>query len=379
MSSASHKSRVSALVLSGGGAQAAYEVGVIKALLQGRSPATEYVPLEFSIVTGTSAGSVNAGLLLSALDNGADQAMQYMESVWLDEIADGPGKCNNGVFRVRTDPMDFVDPACFLRSPVGPVMELIQDSAFLTRELVKRSAAFLSSNQKLGKRALDFIDLAALISNDALMATLARTIDLERIRSSRKVLKISCTNWRTGTIQLFANQDMRDDRGLKIIQASSAIPGIFPAVDIEGELYADGGVVMNTPLKPAIGCGADVIHVIYTDPTLSRIPLPALPNTASTMYRALLMALCTIFKQDIELAAETNLSVARLHGKTDDAFETRKGHRQITIHRYNPFQDHNVGWLSFQQEGLRRLIDLGFKDGVEHDCVRSNCVLPLTA
>ena len=177
-------------------------------------------------------------------------------------------------------------------------------------------------------------------------------------------------------IRLFSNQEMRDDMGLRIVRASSAIPGVFPAIEIEGELYADGGVVMNTPLKPAIDCGADILHVIYTDPTLTRIPVPAIPNTASTIYRALMMALCTIFKQDIELAAAINLTVARLHGGHDDVFESGKDHRQITIHRYNPFEEHDVGWLSFQPEGLQRLIDIGFKDGVEHDCVRSNCILP---
>jgi predicted acylesterase/phospholipase RssA len=379
MDSGRYKSAVSALVLSGGGAQAAYEVGVIKALLTGQSPATRYLPLDFSIVTGTSAGSVNAGLLLSAFEDGPEQALQYMETVWLEDIADGSSKCNNGVFRVRADPMSFAHPACFLSNPISPVTEWLQDSAFLTRELVKRSAGFLLSNQKLGKRVVDSIDLAALISNDVLWATLAKAINLERIRSSAKVLKVSCTNWHTGTVRLFSNREMKDDLGLKVLLASSAIPGIFPPVEIQGELYADGGVVMNTPLKPAIDCGADILHVIYTDPTLTRIPLPANSNTASTMYRALLMALCTIFKQDIELAAKTNLSVARLHGRTDDGFERGKRRRQITIHRYNPFKDHNVTWLSFQREGIRRLIDLGLKDGVEHDCVRSNCILPYPA
>jgi predicted acylesterase/phospholipase RssA len=373
------KAPISALVLSGGGAQAAYEVGVLIALLEGRSPATGYTPLDFGVVTGTSAGSVNASLLLSAIGDGVGPATEYMQRIWLDQIAEAPGTSNNGVFRMRADPVAFLQPSRYTPNPVSPFLEFLEDSAFLSQELFKRSADFFLSDQKIGKRALGFVDLAAFISSDVLMATLARTIKLDRIRHSKKVLKISCTNWRTGLAALFGNQDMTEEQGLRIIQASSAIPGVFPPVEIGGELYADGGVVMNTPLKPAIDAGADILHVIYTDPTLSRVPLPATPNTASTIHRALLMALGTIFKQDIDLAGETNLSVARLHGNEGDIFATGKGHRQLTIHRYNPFEDQNVGWLSFHREDLQRLIEVGFKDGVEHDCVRSKCILPYTA
>jgi predicted acylesterase/phospholipase RssA len=373
------KPPINALVLSGGGAQAAYEVGVLTALLEGRSPATRYIPLDFGVVTGTSAGGVNACLLLSAIEDGTAPVTEYMRQIWLDEIAERPGKANSGVFRLRADPIGFLQSSRYARNPVAPLLEFLEDSAYLGEEMLRRSADFLLSDEKIGKRALDFVDLAAFISNDVLMATLARAINLERVRNNRRNLTISCTNWRTGSIALFGNQDMTEDQGLKIILASSAIPGVFPPVEIGGDLYADGGVVMNTPLKPAIELGADILHVIYTDPALSRVPLPANPNTANTIYRALLMALGTIFKQDVELAGETNLSVARLHGHESDVFVMGKEHRQLTIHRYHPFADQNVGWFSFNQTDLQRLIDVGFRDGVEHDCARSKCVLPYAA
>src|SRR5690606_10671484 len=44
--------------------------------------------------------------------------------------------------------------------------------------------------------------------------------------------------------------------------ASAAIPWIFPAVDIDGEVYCDGGLKLNTPISPALRLGADRILVI---------------------------------------------------------------------------------------------------------------------
>ena len=54
-----------AVILSGGGANGAYEVGVLKALLTGQSPATDFQPLDPDIFTGTSVGAFNAALLVS--------------------------------------------------------------------------------------------------------------------------------------------------------------------------------------------------------------------------------------------------------------------------------------------------------------------------
>ena len=70
-----------ALVLSGGAAYAAYEVGVMKALLLGDSPATGYTPMRLSILSGTSAGAFNAAVLLSG-GNDLASAVSQLEDVW---------------------------------------------------------------------------------------------------------------------------------------------------------------------------------------------------------------------------------------------------------------------------------------------------------
>jgi len=59
-----HPQHKSALVLSGGGAYGAFAVGIMKVLFAGRSPATEYQPLDANIFAGTSVGAFNAAVMV---------------------------------------------------------------------------------------------------------------------------------------------------------------------------------------------------------------------------------------------------------------------------------------------------------------------------
>ena len=63
---------------------------------------------------------------------------------------------------------------------------------------------------------------------------------------------------------------MTDELGPRAILASAAIPGFFPPTEVGAQPFVDGGVVLNTPLVPAIEAGADILHVIYMDPDVSK-------------------------------------------------------------------------------------------------------------
>jgi hypothetical protein len=89
--------------------------------------------------------------------------------------------------------------------------------------------------------------------------------------------------------------------------------------------------------------------------------------------RALEMTLGSMLKKDIELAAKVNLQVAT--GR-DKHLQSKSPHRQVIIHRYSSNEAQDVGWLSFGLDGLKQLIDLGFRDAVAHNCKESECVLP---
>jgi NTE family protein len=386
---------VRGLVLSGGGAQAVYEVGVIKALLAGQSSSTNYAPLNIDIISGTSAGSVNACLLLSELDQDPSAAVDYLEKTWLDDIADVPNKCNSGAFRIRANPLNFASPGCYSPGLIAPFIQFTQDSVFLARNLLARGVNFFAGTGSLSQRTLELVDISMLVSDDPLQSILRKRVRFDRIRSSQRMLRIATTNWSKGDIRIFNNADMTDDKGMSVIMGSSAIPGIYPWVEIEGEQYCDGGVIMNTPLKPAIDAGASQLHVIYMNPDASRVPLPPLPNTLDDVARALVIGFGATVNKDIQTAEGVNEAIDFLKGgralkdvsrrdistvllAAAGELRARKSeisHRTLEVHRYHPDSALEVGMLSFDREGLRRLIDRGYKDGVGHDCVKNKCLL----
>src|SRR6266850_1949646 len=108
--------QVQGVVLSSGGADGAYAVGVMKALFGGKSPATGYQPLEPEVFVGSSIGALNAALVVSQLQNGGREAASYLENVWLDEMAQGSQRCGNGTYRIRLDALTLLDPRCFALS-----------------------------------------------------------------------------------------------------------------------------------------------------------------------------------------------------------------------------------------------------------------------
>jgi len=373
-----------ALILSGGGAYAAYEVGVMKALFTGQSSATGKVAWEPDIVVGTSAGSLNAGLLLSAEKEGPG-AVEYLEEVWMNEVADGPGKCGSGVFRFRENPLTFLTPGCY-RSPAWLIASFLNDSAFLGREFLERGARVLDSSVDIEQRLLETVDLGALISVEPLQQLLRKSLRLEKIRASRKKIRIASTNWRTGEIRIFSNEDMSDEIGYDVIQASSSIPGVFPRVEIENDPYVDGGLVMNTPLKPAIDAGAEFLQVIFMDADVAHIPLPKLANTPNEIFRSLIIGFSRTLKQDLELAAKANRMIAAVASAPDTGpIESKaavfargsdgKLHRPLTIHLHHPMTALGGSWLSFGQDQVKQSMERGYEDGVHHDCETNGCLL----
>jgi NTE family protein len=387
----------SAVILSGGGAYGAYEIGVMKALLKGLSPATRHQPLDVDIFTGTSVGAVNAAVMVSQPGVPSSSTIEYLERIWLEQIADSDQRCGNGVYRFRGDLLRYFDTQCI--NPLMPLVELTEDGSTLAQEFIRRGLNFLRSPGSLQTRALEFVDLSAFVSSEPLVMLVRQIISLEGIRRSEKALRIVATNWATGAVKIFENRDVTDEYGYQIILSSTAIPGFFPPQYVAGEPYVDGGVVMNTPLKCAIRAGATSLHVIYLDPDVSNIPLKVLQNTYNTLDRTLLITNATITNEDIDTAAWINEGLAALEHTTAGEEITsqemlafirvaakiqesiRKGVRymKLTIHRYHPHRDPGgggLGTLNFNRDRMLNLIELGYQDTIQHDCRASHCILP---
>lgn len=390
--------RVNAVILSGGGAYGAYEVGVMKALFSGESPATGYRKLKAKIFTGTSVGAVNAAVMVARPGSDADSTVGYLEDVWINEISDVPEGCGNRVYRFRADPFRYFDIECFVTNPARPFVELRDDSAHFARDWLKRGINFFISSGDVEKRILELFDLSSFISVEPFKQLLRKILNLADIRQSDKVLRIAATNWTTGKLRLFGNEDLTDEIGYQAILGSTAIPGFFPPGHIAGDPYVDGGLVMNTPLLPAIRAGADVVHAIYLDPDVKNIPVMTLRNTLDTFDRAAHISFAVRTNEDIatvrwinrgltlleRVATGGNLSDRDLRDFIRVAGQIKKRrdegflYRKLMVHRYRPHDDLGgaLGLLDFKRNSIVALIERGFEDALNHNCDASDCVLP---
>lgn len=388
-----------AVILSGGGAYGAYEIGVMKALFTGESPSTGHDYLNPGIFTGTSVGAYNAAFMVSRPDEDICATIRSLESVWINQIAESPESCGNGVFRIRANPLRYSNPACFAANPAQPFNELADDGAFFARNFFSRTVNFLMSAGSLSDRALELVDVSAFLTATPLRSLITQLVPMEGIRRADRVLRLVATNWETGELRSFENRDMTDEQGHDIIIGSAAIPGIFRPHEIAGQPYVDGGLVMNTPLACAIEAGARTVHVIYMDPDVKNIPLRTLQSSIDALDRVLLITSASKVGEDIETAAWINegLEVIERTAKGDSlsnadmrAFvrvanqiyqKIKAGvpYEKVTIHRYHPHDDlggGTLGLLNFDQDRMVALIKRGFDDALNHDCAESHCILP---
>lgn len=98
-----------------------------------------------------------------------------------------------------------------------------------------------------------------LVSADRLRALLRRHLNFSRLEDAPLPIQVVATDVISGTEVVLAVGDAVD-----AVAASAAIPGVFPAVTIEGHRLADGGVANNTPISHAIEAGATTIYVLPT-------------------------------------------------------------------------------------------------------------------
>src|SRR5258708_36248009 len=384
-----------AVILSGGGANGAYEVGVLKALFRGESASTNHRPLKPEIFAGTSIGAFNAALIVSLLVSEGSGAVDQLERIWIDVIPHDKETGQNHFFRYRADPLPFLDPEVMFKTPIRPYIQLAEDSGFFVRDFYRRGLNFFLSPGRLEQRALRLVNLSTIFSNEPGYRLIKEKINFENIRRTDTELKVAATNWRTGDLKVFANADLTDDIAPSAVLASTALPGIFPQVEVAGEYYADGGVVMNTPLKLGIDAGADVLHIVYLNPDVRAIPVLPVADTIDTLGRMFAIQFAATVDRDIQVAESINkgieilekaaggdLSSADLGPRIMAASKLArlKGadeYRKTTIHRYQPVDVLGgvLGILNFDAAKIGDLIKQGFDDAVNHDCTASRCIL----
>jgi NTE family protein len=206
-----------ALVLQGGGALGAYQVGAFRALDE-----AGYCPVWFA---GTSIGGINAAIMAG---NPPERRLEKLDEFWRTISRDTP----------LMPPADGLPRRAFNLWSAWQTMALGQPGFFNWRTVSPWLAAPGTP------AAVSFYDTGAL------RLTLEKLIDLDRINGGSVRLSLGAANVRTGQQVYF--DSMRQKIGYEHIMASGALPPAFPPVEIDGEWYWDGGIVSNTPLDVII-------------------------------------------------------------------------------------------------------------------------------
>jgi NTE family protein len=216
------------LVMQGGGALGAYQVGVYQALHE--------AGIEPDWVIGTSIGAINAALIAG---NPPEHRLAALHEFWrrVEQRAGANG-------------FDAV-PA------LGIAL------AHMTT-MTKGLAAFFSPNPKswLGSHFQVGLEDAAYYTTAPLRATLADLVDLDYLNDSDTRLTVGAVHVKNGEMRYFDSRD--EPIGLDHVMASGALPPAFPAVRIDGEPYWDGGIYSNTPIEAVLDDKPRRDSVIFT-------------------------------------------------------------------------------------------------------------------
>ena len=387
-----------AIVLAGGASHGAYHVGVLKALLTGKSPGTDNQPLDPNIVAGISAGAFNAAALLSRMEAGDPAPADSLEDVWLKRLAESKKRQKNGVYRFRGDLSELLNPLSLVTAgPFRPLRWAFEDTAKLSREAMRRGANFASSSDTLQTRLIQQVNVSSFVSMKPFKKSIRKSIDFERLRNAKRFLQVGSVNWEEGKMEYFNKEQMTDKEGPEIIRASAAVPGIFPRVKLNGAPYCDGAAVENTPLSGAIRAGGRELHVITSVPTVKCVPVQKLPNTVDTLYRFIIIRAAATLRQDIEAARAINHSLSCFEnheetaepsdddtrvfmknaGQVYERYQRKSPYSKVVIHVYQPSKSLGgiIGLLNFDRKFLSRMIQKGYDDTINHDCERNGCVL----
>src|SRR3954467_12071176 len=214
---------VVALVLQGGGALGAYQAGVYEGLHE--------AGIRPNWLAGISIGALNAAIIAGSPE---DERVARLREFW-ETICATPVEWPAGEGLAGALPFAFDFNS--LHNTLAAMRALFQGQPGFFRP---RFPSPLWSPFS-GDASTSFYDTAPL------QQTLERLLDFDRLNSGEKRVSVGAVNVRTGNLTYFDTAERR--LGPKHFMASGALPPGFPAVEIEGEHYWDGGVVSNTPLS----------------------------------------------------------------------------------------------------------------------------------
>jgi len=279
------------LVLSGGGARGAYQVGVLKAISEMHE---KHAHNPFSVITGTSAGALNA-VALAASANNFRLAVRKVERLWTNlhvhniykagalDLLYGMGRIglslfNSGVGRSR--PLALLD-----NSPL--------------RELLQGSIQFRNIQRRIDAGYLDAVAVSATgYTSGESVAFFQGREDIEGWHRHRR-------------------RGLKAELGVEHLLASSAIPMIFPPEKLSREYFGDGALRQLAPMSPALRLGADRILVIGVSgnarkilPRETTVHSPSMANLVGHLFNS---AFIDSLEHDLDIMRRFNDLIGMVH------------------------------------------------------------------
>lgn len=277
-----------ALILAGGGARAAYQVGVLLAIAR-LLPKNAANP--FQIICGTSAGGINAVALAAGTTNFRRSVFELArlwqglspELIYHCSIGQLLGTAFHWLISLLSGGMGKYNPKAFLNN--APLRELLNERVDFAGIGLGIQAGTL--------RALSITASGYTTGQSVSFFQGAPDLEIWR-RASRVGVKTSIT--------------------VDHLMASSAIPLLFPAIHIHREYFGDGSVRQIAPISPAIHLGAKRILVIGVAPPAAQLPprekITLYPNLAQVMGHLMNSIFLDGLETDLERLSRVNRTLA---------------------------------------------------------------------
>jgi len=369
----SYKASNNALVLTGGGARAAYQVGVLTAIAK-FVPRNHGVP--FPIICGTSAGAINT-TALACYASCFQLGVKKLEWVWKN---------------LQTHHIYHSDPLRVFSHISKGILATFQAG------YANKSARSLLNNAPLRELLSEVVDF--------------KRIDHNILRGYLTAVSVTASSYNSGDSICFYQSEegiapwyraKRRGQPSQIncdhLMASAAIPMVFPSIKIRKQHFGDGSIHQLSPLSPAIHLGAEKIFIVGVEqpkePLHARENNPHPPTTSTIAGHLLDTIFSDTLQSDIERMTRINetLTLIPEHIKKE-----RDGLKNIDTLLVNPSHDFNaiavkyfselplsirillrsigitndsessiISYLLFDKNYCQELIKLGFSDAMEQE------------